>query len=398
MKILHKYPLCVSTWGQEELKAMNKVISSGIFTQGKYVKDFEKEFARLFGSRYACMVNSGSSANLLAVATLFYVKNKPLKPGDEVIVPAVSWDTTFAPLQQFGLKVKFVDIDDKTLNISVSSLRKNISDKTKLVLGVNLLGNPLEYDEILDIINSQKSPPYFIEDNCEAMGAKSGGKFAGTHGLLGTYSMFFSHHISTMEGGVVVTDDDDVYQMLISMRSHGWTRGISKEYLRDSFGLEDNGGFYSNFKFILPGFNIRSGELNGAIGLEQLKKLPKFIEQRRENAKRFLEMSKKYKEYFQPQKETGSSSWFGFSFICKNKNTRKKIIEAFEKNNVEVRPIAAGNFTKNPVIKFYDYFIGKDGLDNADKIHDLGLFIGNHHIPFDNMLGHLDNVLESVLL
>jgi len=389
-----KYPLCVSTWDKEEIRAMNEVIATGMFTQGKLVKKFEREFASFFGSKYACLVNSGSSANLLAIASLFYRKNNPLQRGDEVIVPAVSWATTYAPLQQFGLKVKFVDIDLETLNISTKSLRENISENTKLVLGVNLLGNSVDAKEILKIVNSQKEPPIFVEDNCESMGAEYFNKFTGTHGLVGTYSMFFSHHISTMEGGVIVTDDEEIYQILLSIRSHGWTRGVDTSFF-DGKNKED---FYNSFKFILPGYNVRSGELNAAIGLEQLKKLPKFLERRRKNAKLFQTLCKKYNNFFSTQRETGKSSWFGFAILCKTPSIRNKLVAAFAENNIEARPIVAGNFVKNPVIKFYDYTVDKNGLLNSNIVHNNGLFIGNNHIPMEKMLAHLDMVLQKALL
>ena len=216
-----KYPLATATWDQKEIDAMQSVIESGNFTMGEKVSLFEKEFSRYIGSQNAVMVNSGSSANLLMIAALFYTKNPKLKlkRGDEVIVPAVSWSTTYYPLYQYGLKIKFVDIDIETLNYDLVQLEAAISNKTRVVLAVNLLGNPNDFNFINSIIKAKNI--ILLEDNCESMGATFNDKKTGTFGVMGTFSSFYSHHISTMEGGIIVTDDAELNQILISLRSHG---------------------------------------------------------------------------------------------------------------------------------------------------------------------------------
>jgi len=194
-----KYELASTTWDKHEYKAMQDVIESRNFTMGKHVKKFERAFAEKMNTRFSVMVNSGSSANLLAIAALFYKKENPLKPGDEVIVPAVSWSTTYHPLQQYGLKCVFVDIDIETLNHDLESYEQAISPKTKLVVVVNLLGNANDFLKINNLIDGKKI--YLFEDNCESLGAKIEDKYTGIFGIMGSYSSFFSHHISTMEGG-----------------------------------------------------------------------------------------------------------------------------------------------------------------------------------------------------
>src|SRR5438067_5679038 len=196
-----KYPLSISTWDGQELEAIQSVCDSGRFTMGERVRLFEREFASFFGSQYAVMVNSGSSANLLAVASQFFVKNNPLRRGDEVLVPAVSWSTTYHPLQQYGLTLKFVDVDLETLNIDTDLLESAITPKTRAIFAVNLLGNPNRFDRVMQIC--QKYDLILLEDNCESMGARFQNRFAGTFGRCGTFSTFFSHHICTMEGGLV---------------------------------------------------------------------------------------------------------------------------------------------------------------------------------------------------
>src|SRR5574344_1360500 len=190
-----KYELAITSWGQEEKDAAIAVINSGMTTMGKQVQEYEKMFAEKYGRKYGVMVNSGSSANLLAVAALFYTKKNALNKGDEVIVPAVSWATTYYPLYQYGLKLKFVDIDLETLNFDLAALQKAITDKTRLIMAVNLLGNPNDYNAINKMIKGKNI--LLVEDNCESLGAKFDGKSAGSFGCMGTFSSFFSHHIST---------------------------------------------------------------------------------------------------------------------------------------------------------------------------------------------------------
>ena len=217
----YKFPLSYDSWDHEEKEAIFEVVKDGFFTMGKKVKKFEEEFSSYVGSKYSVMVNSGSSANLLMVASLFYTKDNKikLKRGDEVIVPAVSWSTSYYPLYQYGLKIKFVDIDLDTLNYDLKKLKTAVTDKTKVILAVNLLGNPNDFKEIKKIIN--KKDIVLIEDNCESLGAEFQNKKTGTIGLLGTFSFFFSHHISTMEGGMIVTDNKELYHILLSLRAHG---------------------------------------------------------------------------------------------------------------------------------------------------------------------------------
>ena len=385
-----KYTLAAETWSEEEYKALQEVIDSGMFTMGKKVAEFEKQFAEFFGSKYAVMVNSGSSANLLAVASLFYKKENYLNQGDEIIVPAVSWSTSYFPLLQYGLKLKFVDIDLETLNYDLNELKSAITSNTRAILVVNLLGNPNDFEEINKIIKDKNI--IIIEDNCESMGAEFNGKKTGTFGIVGTFSTFFSHHISTMEGGVIVTDDEEIYHILLSLRSHGWTRHLPK--INKVTGQKSDNKFEESFKFVLPGYNVRPGELNAAVGIEQMKKLPAFLENRRRNAEKFISLFKNHPNYI-IQKETGKSSWFGFSIIVRkeSKKTRDEIIKRLENNNIEVRPIVAGNFVKNPVIRFFDYEI-HNNLKNADYISDNGFFVGNHHFDISLQLNKLYEILN----
>ena len=214
-----KYNLASDSWGNEEISAINDVIKSNQYTMGPKVKKFEEEFADYFKSDYAIMVNSGSSANLLMIASLFYSNDYDLKKGDEVIVPAVSWSTTYYPVNQYGLKLVFVDIDRNTLNIDPKEIIKAINQKTKLIFAVNLLGNPSDLEDLKSIC--KKNEIILIEDNCESLGAKYHDKYAGTCSLMGSFSFFFSHHMQTMEGGMILTNDKNLYELCLSLRAHG---------------------------------------------------------------------------------------------------------------------------------------------------------------------------------
>ncbi len=218
------YKLARDNWDSKEILAIKKVIKSNRFTYGPKVLQFERSFAKFFGMKYSIMTNSGSSANLISIASLFYKKKNPLKSGDEVIVPAVSWSTTYHPLQQYGLKLKFVDIDINTLNIDYELLERSITKKTKLIVAVSILGNPAPLDKMAKLC--KKKNIYFMEDNCESMGAILNNKYCGTYGIMSTHSTFFSHHISTIEGGVIMTNSKELYDLSLSLRSHGWTRDI----------------------------------------------------------------------------------------------------------------------------------------------------------------------------
>lgn len=347
-------PLAINAWGPEEREALLKVVDSGNFTMNEKVKEFETDYANYVGSKYCVACNSGSSANLLMVAAM------SIRYGvSSVVVPSVSWSTSYAPFQQYGWKLKFVDIDRETLNYDVKKLRESYAGDD-VVLAVNLLGNPNDYAEFasMDV----------LEDNCESMGAEYKGEKTGTFGLMSSHSTFFSHHIQTMEGGMVTTDDEYFYQMLLCLRSHGWTRHLPKNNLLQAK--------VSSYEFIYPGYNLRPTEIQGAVGVAQIRKLPKFIEQRRLNAKAFQEKAKE--RGWKIQKEIGKSSWFGFSILSDEIDELKK---EFDAKGIEHRPVVAGNFLRSASIKYYDHDTPE--VPNATYVHTNGLYIGNNHQQID---------------
>lgn len=341
-------PLSVDTWGPEERAAIQRVVDGGQFTMGPRVAEFEAAYAAYCGSKYCVAVNSGSSANLLMVAA------HTLRHGPgTVIVPAVGWATSYSPFQQYGWHLVFVDVDARTLNYSLRELNAAAKqEQPDAILAINLLGNPNEYDAF-----PQGIP--VLEDNCESMGATYRGRKCGTFGTMGTHSTFFSHHICTMEGGLITTNDVVYRDMLLALRSHGWTRHLAED---NSLGAK-----VDKFHFILPGYNVRPTEMQAAIGLEQLEKLDGFIAQRRENASRFPYRT-------QQVVDGGESSWFGFAVFD---DDRAKVIDQYDS-----RPVVTGNFLRQPVIKHYDYETFGE-LRNADYIHDNAIMIGNSHERID---------------
>ncbi|ANW96819.1 pyridoxamine 5-phosphate oxidase [Wenyingzhuangia fucanilytica] len=386
-----KYSLASSTWDDKEIKAINKVIDSDMYTMGKGVQKFEEEFAEFVNSKYAVMVNSGSSANLIAIAALFYTKENKLKRGDEVIVPAVSWSTTYFPLYQYGLKLKFVDVDINTLNYDLDKLEEAVSSETKLIVAVNLLGNPNDFDRINKLTTANNI--IVFEDNCESMGAEFKGKQTGTFGLLGSYSTFFSHHMATMEGGLIVTDNEELYHIMLSLRTHGWTRNLPKE---NTLVEKSDDWFEESFKFILPGYNVRPIEMSGVIGSEQLKKLPSFLAQRRKNAALFVSLFQDHKDFL-IQQDIDNSSWFGFSLIIKpeSKLKRTDVINLLTENHIDSRPIVTGDFTKNKVLEYFDYEIFGE-MKNAKYLDVNGFFVGNHQVDLTQEINKLHRVIGTL--
>jgi CDP-4-dehydro-6-deoxyglucose reductase, E1 len=385
------YELAANTWGPEEINAMQRVIASNRFTMGPFVATFEEAFAAYHGRRHAVMVNSGSSANLLCVAALFYKKERPLQRGDEVIVPAISWATTYHPLQQYGLKLKIVDVELDTINMDVRQLEAATGPRTRAIVGVSILGNPAALDVMRRFADERGM--YFIEDNCESMDAELGGRKAGAFGHLSTFSSFFSHHISTGEGGIVTTDDRELYELVKSMRAHGWVRDLPADSIIYEQRDDD---FYEAYRFILPGYNVRPTDLSGAVGIEQLKKLPAMTRARRKNWALFRERFAGDNRFI-IQRENGKSSAFSFTLIVDPEAglARNQVLAALKRADIGYRIITGGCITRHDVIRHYDYAC-VDDLPNANLAHDAGFFVGNHPFDLTPQIERLREVLDRV--
>jgi CDP-4-dehydro-6-deoxyglucose reductase, E1 len=387
------YPLVAYTWDDAEIAAMHRVIESRQFTMSKEVATFEERFAAYHGMAHAVMVNSGSSANLISVASLFFKHERPLKLGDEVIVPALSWATTYHPLQQYGLRLKFVDIDPETLNIDVSRLPEALTDRTRMIMPVSILGNPADLEEIRRFADAHDL--YVLEDNCESLGARTpAGQLAGTFGDLNTSSFFFSHHVTTMEGGMVLTDSEELAELSRALRAHGWTRDFRNPPAALKPGMDQH---FEAYRFVLPGYNVRPTEMAGAVGTVQLAKLDKMIELRRRNLKTFQDLFGGDSR-FRIQRENGTNSSFCFPVVLDPalKPDRTMLFEAFRENEIGFRIITGGCFTKHPVISYFDYDIVGD-LRHAETAHDFGFFLGNFPVDLTEELTLAHDVLDRAL-
>ncbi len=285
--------------------------------------------------------------------------------------------------------MKFVDIDLDTLNYDLDELKKSITKKTRAILCVNVLGNPNDFSKIKQIIKNKNI--ILLEDSCEAMGAKFRKLNVGNFGIISSFSSYFSHHISTIEGGIITTDNKELYHIMLSLRAHGWTRDLPNQNL---ILKKSKNKFEEMYNFILPGYNLRPTEINGIAGIEQLKKLNNFLKIRRKNAAIFVKLFKNNK-IFKIQKEVEKSSWFAFSFIIKKRSYKKfkELIKILETLKIEYRPIISGNFADKYVSKKY-FRVKNKNLKNAKYLDKFGIMIGNNPIDMSNILKKLRNKLS----
>jgi CDP-6-deoxy-D-xylo-4-hexulose-3-dehydrase len=391
------YPLLENALSTEDLMSGIKVIVSGQLTMSRKTKKFEENFAKKMDSKYALMVNSGSSANLLVTfAACNPMRNNRFKVGDEVLIPSVCWPTSLWPLVQAGLKPVFVDVDRDSLNVNSKLLIKKITKRTKVIMLVHVLGNSTEVDKITKIAKRKKI--IVIEDTCESLGSTYKNKYLGTFGDFGTYSFYYSHQITSGEGGMIVCNNRDDYELLQTMRSHGWSRD-----LRDQKKIEkDNPKLDPRFIFVNSGFNLRPTDITAAIGFNQFKKLKTFIKIRDINYKKIINGLKKSKTWnnqfsFFKINPNVKPSFFGFPILLNKKylGKRKRYLNLLDKLGVETRAIISGNFLNQPAIKLHKLGNKKDKFTQAQKIEDLGFFIG---LPTKILNNKLLNKLVNILL
>ena len=364
-----EYPLIDNPFDASDLMSAIGVLLKGKITMAQITKNFEKKFAKYVGSNYALMVNSGSSANLLAFFALINPKNKyKLQKNDECLIPSLCWSTSLWPIIQAGLKPKFVDVDVDTLNINLEDLKKKINKKTKALLAVHILGNSSNMQQLSNICKKNKI--ILVEDTCESLGSKFKNKSLGTFGRFGTYSFYPSHQITSGEGGMIVCNKREDYEILHSLRAHGWDRGLNNKNNK-------------SFNFVNSGFNLRPLDLTAAIGLSQLQKLEKFKSQRISNRNRIingLKKSKKWKKQFifiEPIKNL-KPSWFGLPILIDKKfiKIKKNFLNKLNKEKIETRPIISGNFLNQPCIKLYNLKTKNEKFLGSQEIEDRGFFVG----------------------
>ena len=366
-----KYSLVADPFTSKDMISGIETLLKGRITMSEITKKFEREFAKYLGVKYALMVNSGSSANLLAFFALINPKSKKkLKFGDECILPSICWSTSLWPIVQAGLKPKFVDVSLDTFNLDIQKLKNKITKKTRAILSVHLLGNSANMHELKKIIKKNKL--ILIEDTCESLGSKFGSKYLGTFGRFGTYSFFVSHQISAGEGGMIVCNDYNDYKIIHSLRAHGWDRDLKNNKK-------------NSFNFVNSGFNLRPLDVTAAIGYNQFKRLNQMIKTRANNRKSIITAIKKSSswrgqiDFFSPIKKL-KPSWFGLPILINKKflDKKNKYLEFLNKNGIETRPIISGNFLNQPSVKLYNLNRKKEYFKNAQEIEERGFFIGLH--------------------
>ena len=365
------YSLVGEPFIKEDMIAGIETLLSGRITMSKITKKFEQKFADYIGSKHALMVNSGSSANLLAFFSSVNPRNKnKLRQNDECLIPAICWSTSLWPIVQAGLKPKFVDVELNSFNLDLNKLEKKITSKTKAIMAVHVLGNSAKMSELMRIV--KKYNLTLIEDTCESLGSTYNGKYLGTFGKFGSYSFYVSHQLIAGEGGMLVCNNSEDYKIAHTLRAHGWDRGLKKKQ-------------NTEFNFINSGFNLRPLDLTAAIGLSQLKRLKQSIKTRTYNRNKIINSilnSEKWNNqlsFLEPQEKL-KPSWFGIPILLNKRliKFKRQYLNQLNNNGIETRPIISGNFLNQPSIDLYKLNNKKEKFPIAQDIENRGFFIGLH--------------------
>ncbi len=381
---MQKYniPLVKDTINQEDIqKLIGWLLTNPRLTKGDLTKKFEEEWSKWNGSKYSIFVNSGSSANLLMVYALLAsgkLKNK------KAIVPAVSWVTTVSPFIQFGLDPMLCDCDKDNLGLDVNHFEELCQKHNPSVaIIVHVLGHTGNLNKILEIC--KKYDVILLEDCCESHSSQYEGRKVGTFGKMGSFSFYFGHHMSTIEGGMVVTDDQDLYNIMLSIRSHGWSRDLESVYaksLKEKYKIDD---FREKYIFYYPGFNLRPTDLNAFLGLEQLKRLDGIAWERHKNYLIFKEKLEKY--YWMQKSDASLVSAFAVGLISQN---LAEVIKKLEENSIETRPLVCGSIGEQP---FWIDIYGKQILPNASLVHNYGFYVPCHQAMTEKEINKICDVL-----
>ena len=374
----HCFPMKNSTFRERDLMEGIKAIVNENVTMSKITEKFEKTFSKKLKTQHSSMVNSGSSANLLAFQCLINpYRKKRLKKGDEVLIPSVCWPTSLWPIIQSGLKPIFVDIDKETLNINLKDLEKKISNKTKVLMLIHILGISTNMEKLMKIIKRKKI--VLIEDTCEAIGAKYKNKFLGTFGDFSTFSFYFSHQISSVEGGMISCKNKDDINTIKSLRGHGWAKDVSNRKKLERKYKSIN----KRYLFINSGFNFRPTDIQAAIGLSQFKSLNNFIKIRKINRNKIIEELISDKRWnnqvnFIGKNKNIEPSWFGLTMLInkKFKHHKNLILSRLDRLGIENRPILSGNFLKQPAVTKYNIKQKSKDFPNANYVHEHGFLVG----------------------
>ena len=363
---MKKYSLVQDTISKQEIISLSKWLLKGEqLTKGKLTLEFEKKFSKYINRNYSLFVNSGSSANLLMLSAL--IENNKLKT-KKAIVAGVSWSTTLSPFMQNNFDIELCDCSNKDLGIDIDNFELLCKKHNpSIAIMVNVLGHPNNIKKIKKLC--KKYDVILLEDSCEALGTVLYGKKLGTTGLASSFSFYYGHHISTIEGGMVVTDNYELYNIMLSIRSHGWFRDLNKDFqdkLTKKYKVDE---FRNLYTFYYPGYNFRSTDLNAFLGINQLKKVDKISKVRNDN---FYCYKKNLIDFWCQKSLSNFVSSFAFGTLVEN---RMDVFKYLKKFNIETRPLICGNIGRHPFwIKKY----GKQALKNADIVHDYGLYLPNN--------------------
>ena len=376
---------CITQEDRNEL--VNFINTSNRYTNGPKVKEFEERWSEWLGVNHSLFVSSGSTANLLLLSAMISRYN--LKRGDKVLVPAMTWVTNVAPIIQLGLKPVFCDVDNDTFSFDLEHMVQLHQEHPdiRLVFVTHLFGIPAPIDEFKKIIPNA----FYIEDCCESHGAEIYGKKVGTLSEGSTFSSYFGHHMTTVEGGFVSTDDTELYELMRAKRSHGLARECSSE-VYDSY-KKQYPDVDERFLFITDGYNFRNNEFGAVLGLSQLKRLDDIIDRRRAICDRFESLLSSYDNFFYVPNFEGNSS-FCLPFILKDRSLRKEFQEYLEGKEIETRPLCSGNLLRQPFLSEYEHF---KEFPKVDYLHYHGFFIGNNHLITDEDLEKLEGLVSEYL-
>jgi CDP-6-deoxy-D-xylo-4-hexulose-3-dehydrase len=373
---------------KDRLKIAKFVLTTKQFTNGKMVKNFEELWSKWLGVKHSLFVSSGSTANFLLIAAIKEKYN--LKNGDKVLLPACTWVTNVGPIIQLGLQPIFCDVNTDNFSFDLAEIKKIKKDHPdiKLIFVTHLLGFAAENEEYQKVFPKA----IIVDDVCESHGAKFQNRNkVGVDSIGSTFSFYFGHHMTTVEGGMVCTNDTELYDLMKMKRSHGMAReSINSKDYADKYP-EIN----KSFLFITDGYNFRNHEICAVLGISQLKRLDKMIKIRKENYAIFYKMMQDYQDNFFVVKENLTNSSFCFPIICKNKDIYNKLINLLEINEIEYRPIVGGNLLKHPFLKEYRIHTNKK-TTNADIINDYGVYLGNNHFVGKKQLKLLKKILENI--
>jgi CDP-6-deoxy-D-xylo-4-hexulose-3-dehydrase len=357
-------------------------------TKGELTLEYEERWSKMMGCKYSVFVNSGSSANLLMLYSL--IEAGYLSPGDKVVVPAVSWSTDLAPVIQLGLEAILCDCNMENLSIDIDHLKEIIrKESPKALLLVSVLGLVPDMGTITDIC--EKNNIVLLEDACESLGSESNYKKIGNFGLMSSFSTYFGHHISTIEGGMVCTNDLDMFNILKSIRSHGWDRDLSPEHrnnLRKQYNIND---FEALYKFYYCGFNVRATDLQAFLGLGQLKKLDNIVKTRNKNYNLYRSLLKN--DFWSPPQSSSRNYISNFAYPVIHPE-RDRIVKVLNKNDIAVRPLICGSLEKQPM---WQKRFPQASLQNADTVDSCGLYLPNNHQITKEEIKKICNIINEVL-